>query len=184
MKKGIKAILGVILVFSLASCGEEMKEMPQGEVQTGEGIDKVMPSGHPVVQNNALDEISKSGHPTMASTKEVKVSAETKKTWTTVKLEVTDLKTSETRAHTITIGKSVNIADGISLKAETFLPDYTIFDEYIGSKSEEPNNPALLIKLSKGDKVESSGWIFEKFTDFNSFTNDNYVVVLTLPAKK
>ncbi len=183
MIKGINGLLGVILLLSVVSCGEEMKEMPQAEVQTGEGIDKVMPTGHPTIESNALDKVAKSGHPTMASDKEVKVSDHTKKTFKSVNVEVTDLKTNETKKHTITVGSSVKIADGITLKAETFLPDYTIFDEYIGSKSEEPNNPALLIKLSKGDKVESSGWIFEKFTDFNSFTNEKYVVVLLTPTK-
>lgn len=182
MYKGIKCLLGVFLVFLVVSCGDEVKEMPQAEVQTGSGVDEAMPSGHPTVKSNALDEVAKGGHPTMASDKEVKVSDETKKTWPEVKVEVTDSKTGKATVHTIKLGATVDLGDSFVLEATTFLPDYSIFDEYIGSRSEEPNNPALLMRLTEGTEVQTFGWIFKKFTDFDSFKSDRFHVVLLTPA--
>ena len=182
MHKAINCFLGVSLVFLVTSCGDDIQEMPQAEVQTGSGVDKVMPSGHPTVESNALDEVAKGGHPTMASDKEVKVSDQTKKTWPEVKVEITDAKTSKTTSHTIKIGSTLKLGDGFVLEVKTFLPDYSIFEEYIGSRSEEPNNPALLMKLTEGSEVKTSGWIFKKFTDFDSFKSDRFHVVLLTPA--
>lgn len=181
MYKIINSLLGIMLLFFVLSCGEEIKEMPKAEVQTGEGIDKVMPSGHPTVKSNALDEVAKGGHPTMASDKEVKVSDQTKETWPEVKIEITDSKTSKTTTHTVKLGATLKLGDDFSLEVKTFLPDYSIFDEYIGSRSEELNNPALLMKLTEGSEVKTSGWIFKKFTDFDSFKSDRFRVVLLTP---
>ncbi|MEE9542908.1 MAG: hypothetical protein V3V95_03910, partial [Thermodesulfobacteriota bacterium] len=69
-----------------------------------------------------------------------------------------------------------------SLKVEVFLPDYSIFDDYIGSRTNELSNPAVLVKLYKGGEVVSSGWIFEEMIDYNSYSHLRYAVVL-MPTK-
>ena len=187
MSKQVYAAMLTAIMFLAVSCGDDVKEMPQGQAETGampdviEGSTDKLPVGHPTIKSNALDEIAQKGHPTMGSGKEVRVTDETKAKWKEVKVEVIDTEKDTTTSHTVKIGSSVKIGDEFSIMAETFLPDYTIFDDHIGTKSEEPSNPALMLRLNKGSETVSKGWIFRNFTDFDSFKNDRFKVRLKTP---
>ena len=55
---------------------------------------------------------------------------------------------------------------------KAYVPDYALSEDAIVSRSNEPNNPAVQVDLLEGDKVVSSGWIFEKLPGFNSYGDD------------
>ena len=121
-------------------------------------------------------------HPTGAKEKAIVVPDEVKKKWKTVSLKfIADGKESPL---TVKVGEMVNISGTtLSIKAEAFLPDYSIEMGRITTKSNEPKNPAVLVELFDKGKSIAKGWVFERLPDFNSYQHEKYRIVL-LPEKK
>ncbi len=198
MKKysGIRAFLKGSLVlmflavgvFALSGCGGEKKQAP-AEKKTAApatapgGMKGAMPKGHPSLQD-ATDQIAKASHALIKTSKEVKVSKDVVEKWKTVTLEISDLKEKAKKTVELPIGSTAQLTDdGYKVKIEAFIPDYAIVGNHIESRSNEPRNPALLIDLLKGDKVETRGWIFSQFPEFNSFNNKRFGFVLKAAGK-
>jgi len=120
--------------------------------------------------------------------REVKVPNEVKTKWKSVNLKVRDMEKNSEELISVNIGKETSIKGGnFAVKVEAFLPDYTIYDTYISSKSNEPVNPAVLIELLQGGKSVAKGWVFTNLTAFNSYKHNRYEVVLppvSSPSKK
>jgi cytochrome c biogenesis protein len=62
--------------------------------------------------------------------------------------------------------------ENISFTTLQFMPDFIIDGNRPGTRSLEPNNPAVFIQVSRGDEVISTGWIFSKFPDFSQMHSE------------
>jgi hypothetical protein len=80
------------------------------------------------------------------------------------------------------VGSKKTLTDGFSIKADVFLPDYSIYSDYIASGSEDLNNPAVMVELYKDGKVVASGWVFEQMAQYNSYSHLRFGVAL-MPTK-
>jgi hypothetical protein len=179
-------ITGLILVLLVAACsredtgkGEVAEDIPTTEVgEAGEEL----PAGHPMV-SKSLDELPPGAHPAAKVTKEVRISEEVKARWKEVKLEILDNSSNTSEAITMKVGGTVPIKDtGFKLKVEALVPDYAMFADHIGSRSNEPRNAAVLVELFEGEESVAKGWVFKAFPDFNSYGHERFALSLLEPV--
>lgn len=193
-----------LLVFT--GCGGEKKAQqggaPQG-MSAGGGAPASQPQQQPAPQGEqaampagqaAPAGALPAGHPTVAGghegadkgakpQRELSISKEVKARWSEARLEVTDATTKAKEALTIKVGSTENLKKkGFKLKVEALVPDYSISDNRIESRSNDPRNPAILVELFDGDKSVAKGWIFKNFPDFNSYRDDRVGILLVAPG--
>ncbi len=169
--------LFVAAALTFSGCGGEEKKAPvEKKAAAPISAEAKMPKGHP---STAADDIAKASHSLIKTKKTVKISDEVKKKWTSVRLEISDMKAQASKTVDLRVGSTTQLTDdGFKVKVEYFIPDYTIVGNHIETRSNEAKNPAVLIDLLKGDKVETRGWVFTQLPEFNSFNNKRFVFVL------
>ena len=185
------ALIFVVILLFAGGCsaeGEKSAEKSQSTRMAAKKQSK-LPEGHPVVNKSdgaasgAMDAMVK--HRGMKSQRQVVVSDEIKAKWKSVELEVVDRKFNRKEVVKVDIGKERELGKtGYYIKVEAFLPDYAVFSDRIGSRSEELNNPAVLVELTKDDTTIAKGWVFKNFPAFNSYQHERFALSLVAPAKK
>ncbi|MFQ5428657.1 MAG: hypothetical protein ACE5EZ_06710 [Thermodesulfobacteriota bacterium] len=178
-------LLVVAASLALYGCGgEEQKAPADGKAAAPVSARGEMPAGHPST-DKTTDDIAKASHSLIKTKKTVKISEEVRKKWTSAKLEIADLQAQASKTVELKVGSTTQLTDdGYHVKVEVFVPDYTIVGDHIESRSNEPNNPAVLIALLKGDKVETRGWVFTQLPEFNSFNDQRFQFALKAPGGK
>jgi hypothetical protein len=181
----------LLIVFSISACGDksqdsgEKKAAPKGYAGTlpAVGGDEPLPEGHPTMTDEKLfTQMPNQDHSQIKSTKPVKVSDSIKARYKSVNIQVADNSKGTKDVLKLDVGASKELADGFSIKVEIFLPYYSIYTDYIASKTDELGNPAIMVELYKDGKVVSSGWIFEEMPQYNSYRHLRYGVIL-LPTE-
>jgi len=206
MIRYVCGVVILVLLVGLISCNKQEEKKETGNVEakkeaTAEIGEAKLPIGHPPLGGGAEQSIgngkdtvvggigqekigdtniSAVGHPPGGEVKrDVRVPDEVKTKWKSVNLKLIDREKKTEEVIAINIGKEVAIkGTNFTIKAEVFLPHYTMYDTYIGSKSNEPVNPAILVELLEGGKSRAKGWVFANFTDFNSFKHARYEILL------
>lgn len=179
----------LLMVFSISACGDSKS----GDKASVQGADKgilapvsegqALPEGHPTMTDKkSFTQMPNRDHTKLKGTKSVKVSEAIRARYKSVSLQVVDNSKGTKDVIDVAIGVKKALADGFSLRVELFLPDYVISEDFIDSRTDEPNNPAIMLELYKGDKVIASGWVFEGMAQYNSYSHLRYAVVL-LPTK-
>lgn len=203
MRKYVLGALTLCCLFGFAACSkqDEKKETAKVEekIETKSEMEATkLPHGHPpIAKGEQSTGESKEmvggkiasetmGHPSGGEEKkEIKVSDEIKAKWKTARLKVIDKEKNTEETLAVAVGKEASIKNtGFSVKVGFFLPHYMRFDNYIGSKSNEPVNPAVLVELLEGGKSIAKGWVFANFTTFNTYKHERYeIVLLPIPLK-
>lgn len=185
-------IAASISVLALSGCSGEKKSAPvkaakeKPAATAGADSGGGMPANHAPVDKTA-ESIAKMSHGNIRTQKEVNISDEVKNAWKEVTLKITNNSSGESQTLPLEIGSTVTLNPGIRLHIEAFVPDYAISENKIESRSNEPNNSAVLVDLIEGENVVARGWIFRDFPEFNSYTDQRYGLVLVAPeapAKK
>jgi hypothetical protein len=192
LKGAAACIFALVIVFSISACsGDKPGDAGKEKTATqGYGGSKapavegeVLPEGHPTMTDEKLfTEMPNQDHTNLKSTKPVKVTEAIKAKYKSVNIQISDNSTGIKDVIKIDVGSKKALADGFSVRVDVFLPDYSIFDDYIASNSEELNNPAVMVELYKDDKVVASGWVFEEMAQYNSYSHIRYGVAL-MPTK-
>lgn len=186
--KGLVVAFAVFGVVALAGCsGGEQKAAPKADTtaaKTETAAKPELPPGHTPMDKLASD-IQKMSHGNIKTQKEVKLTQDVIDKWKEVQIEITDTSSNATASVTFEVGSTVKLNnEGLRLAVESFVPDYTIVENRIESRSNEANNPAVLVNLLDGDKSLTRGWVFRDYPEFNSFTDARFKLVLTSPAAK
>lgn len=174
-------ILAAVTAMSLTGCSGEKKAKEQAPAAPA--AQGTMPADHPAVDKTAED-IQKLAHSSIKTQKEVVLTDEVKKKWKEVKLELTEGASKASQTVDVKVGSTVKLNERFKLKVDTFVPDYAIAENRIESRSNEANNPAVLVELMEGDKTVAKGWVFKDFPEFNSYTDDRFPVKLVAPGVK
>lgn len=176
-----------VAVLALAGCsGEEKKPAPKAEKAPAQatqasGGEGQLPPGHSPMDKMAED-IQKMSHSNIKTSKEVNISDEVRNTWTDVTLEITDYSSQATATVPFKVGSDVKLNDeGLRMRVDSFVPDYAIVENRIESRSNEPNNPAVLLEVISGEEVLTRGWVFRDLPEFNSFNDPRFGVKLLTP---
>ena len=156
---------------------EERGMAPMPESQAPGEVQQAQPMIPPVKGAMPPHPVGNQGKP-----KEIVVIDEVKKKWSTVNLLF--IENGKEIPLTVKVGGKAGVPNtNLTVSVESFMPDYTISENNITTRSNEPNNPAVLLELFEGNKSLAKGWVFERFPDFNSYRHERYQMVL-LPVKK
>lgn len=184
------AIAAFAALIMATGCGNEKKDQPKSAQETGAqapapAAQTEMPAGHSAPDAGQAANAGMPEHTGMKSQKVVKLSKEVLAKWNEVQLEITDGASKKKDKVTVKVGASAALKNpAFKLKVEAFVPDYMITEDSIVSRTNEADNPAVLVALLEGDKVVAKGWVFMSLPDFNSYTDQRFPVALVGPSSK
>ncbi|MBE9528408.1 MAG: hypothetical protein IME99_04125 [Proteobacteria bacterium] len=160
-------------------------ESAQTETAAAPGADS-LPADHPAMpegMDKMTESIQRASHANIKTQKEVVLTDEMKAKWNEVQIAITDNANQRTENVTLKVGSKVKLTqDGYFLTIDAFVPDYAIAESKIVSRSDEANNPAMLVSLYENETQVTRGWVFKDFSEFNSYSNSRFVLQLTGPG--
>jgi hypothetical protein len=176
MKRILLITLMTATLFSFAACKKnEEKVEPKGTLKQGPIVESMRTPGH--------------GSSGMNTNFQIEVPPEVKEKWTAVKLSFKDMAENKEQDFTAKVGEDFKIPDSdLTVKIGPFLPDFKISGQVITSASNEPNNPAVRVKIyEKGKQIFPSsgkwGWLYVNF-DVHSFQHERYSLKLKSGIEK
>ena len=105
--------------------------------------------------------------------------------WKAVKIAVTDKETNKETVYTVAIGSEFTIPNTkLTVKVDTFLPNFKMEGTMLTSQSNEPKNPAAQIRVIEGGNEIFKGWLFSLFPTTHDFQHPKYGFTLAdfIPA--
>jgi len=139
------------------------------------------------VHANAMGQAMAGGMHTGAGINaEVDLDPEIADDWRAIKVRVVDLSSMTEHEYEVPIGGEAELGDsGLTLRVETFVPDFVMGEDGITSRSAEPQNPAARVVITEAGKPDYEGWLFGAMPEIHPFPHDNYGVILVeaIPAE-
>ena len=186
MKKQILvAVCGFSLVIAFGACKKEEKPaMPQ----TGApGQSQQLPPGHPGgMQGQPGQPGGPQGQVVMPKGQTtITVPDSVKGKWKAVKIVVEDKTTKKKNEYTVNLNSDFKVPDSdMRISVGDYLPDFKMNGLVITSSSNEPNNPAVHVKIFEKDKEVFKGWLYSKFPAVHPFEHPKYSLTLKDGIKK
>ncbi|MFB3819181.1 MAG: hypothetical protein ACE147_16080 [Candidatus Methylomirabilales bacterium] len=166
-------LAAVALYFAIFEPGE-----PPGAAPPAPQASAALPPNHPPV---AGTEGQGERHPQMGGPgRTVRVPESVKGKWQAVRLQV-EQKDGKGRPaiYTVKLGGSLDIPEtGLRLQVAEFLPALQVKDNEVTSSSNDPSNPAALIKVTEGEREAFRGWLFSKFPEMQPFEHSKVKITL------
>lgn len=164
MQKQIAAMLIIAgLTFSCAGCKTHEKK-PQ------------LPAGHPSMEGS-VPPMSMQNAPKID--RNVVISKEVKEKWKAVKLVIEDKAAKTSKEYIVNVGADLAVPDtSMSIKVLAFLPQFSMGDKEITSKSNEPTMPAAQVLIREPGKPEWKGWLFSMMPDMHPFEHEKLGIKL------
>jgi hypothetical protein len=105
----------------------------------------------------------------------LEVPPEVVKAWSGIRLKWKDSSKGKEGTLDVPLGGSAPLPDSdLQVRADVFLPAFTMTGDAITSSSIEPENPAARIAVvEKGDPV-FEGWVFTRFPDVHPFQHPRF----------
>lgn len=101
----------------------------------------------------------------------VVVPSEVQGSWSGVEVAIID-REGRRRQQTVELGTRVELAiAGLALEAGPFLPAFMSDNNRITSLSNEPDNPAVMVRLYRDGQLLNSGWVFRDLPQFNTLVS-------------
>lgn len=190
MRKMMAVCVGLVLVFAfgVGACKKkESQPVPQAPGMSphgGPGMAPGMAPHGPMGQGMSV--------PPMGEIKVV-VPEDLKGKWSGVKIAVTDKTTQKTTEYTMKLHGDFNVPNSdLKVTVGDFIPDFKMEGPTITSASNNPNNPAVGIKvMEKGKQVfpapeKKWGWLYGRpeFRAMHPFDHPKYSLTLIGGVKK
>jgi hypothetical protein len=113
------------------------------------------------------------------------VPPEVEKTYSAIRLAWKNSQTGKEGAVDVPLGRSARIPDSrMDVRADAFLPAFTMAGDAITSQGVEPTNPAARITVSDDGKEIFGGWIFSNYPDVHPFQHPRFQLRLAGGVKK
>jgi hypothetical protein len=113
------------------------------------------------------------GNPEVPS--RLEVPPEVEKAWGGVRIDWTDRSNGKTGVIEVPLGGATPLPDpSLVVRADVFLPAFTMGGGAITSAGTEPQNPAARIAVFEKGKEIFAGWIFAKFPEVHPFTHPRF----------
>ncbi len=147
-------------------------QMPPGQMPPGQMPPGQMPQGHG------------GGMGTKGELK-VAVPDNVKGKWKAVTLIVEDKSTKKRQEFTVNLHSDLKIPNSaLKVVIGDFLPEFRMGADAITSASNEPNNPAVKVKVYEGDKEIFKGWLYSRFPTIHPFEHPKFSLTLKEGIKK
>jgi hypothetical protein len=161
-KQIVSAILIAGLAFSFAGCKTQERK-PQ------------LPAGHPGMEG--APSMSVQNAPKIE--RKVVVSNDVKEKWKAVKLVIEDKAAKTSKEYIVNVGDDLAVPNtSMSIKVLAFLPQFSMGDTEITSKSNEPTMPAAQVLIQEPGKPEWKGWLFSMAPDMHPFEHEKLGIKL------
>jgi hypothetical protein len=161
-KQIISAIIIAGLAFSFAGCKTKEQKAQ-------------LPAGHPGIEGTPS--MSEQNAPKID--RKVVVSNDVKKKWKAVKLVLEDKTVKTSKAYIVNVGSDLLVPNtSISIRVLSFLPQFSMGDKEITSKSNEPKMPAAQVLIQEPGKPEWKGWLFSTMPDMHPFEHEKLGIKL------
>jgi hypothetical protein len=173
---------GIALAFAVwfAACSPQQRDtldIPAGLPGATDSATTELPPGHPPLPGTGAETLPgmprdhalpPPAHPTRSGMPaRLEVPAEVKATWKSVELSAT--VAGQARALRVAVGAEAAIPDsGLTVRVIAFLPALQVGEGVITSNGNNPDNPAVLLRISEGGKALAEGWVFQKYPDFSA----------------
>ncbi len=201
-KRIIATALSCVLIFLIIACKEKQGKTPvsepsepvmQGPIQTGP-----IPS-EPLSSNRSMQEQVPTGsqqieiaRPMMPKGKtQVVVPDIVKKSWSGARIIVEDKIAKSKQEYTVKLNSDFKIPNtNLRIHVGDFLPDFRMDGLNLTSASNNPNNPALAIRVYEGEKQifpvpgKRWGWLFAKVPSIHPFEHKKYGIFLKEGIRK
>jgi len=117
------------------------------------------------------------GNPEVPS--RLEVPPEVAKAWSGVRIAWSDRSNGQTGVLEVPLGGATPLPDpSLVVRADVFLPAFTMGGGAITSQGVEPQNPAARITVFEKGKEIFAGWVFAKFPDVHPFTHPRFQLKL------
>ncbi len=180
MKKKVLAVVcSLSLLVAVGACKKKQEQPAPPTGMPGQQL----PSGHPPMGGQPGGAPGGVVMPKGETT--INVPDSVKGKWKSVVLVVEDKATKKSKDYTVSLHSDLKIPDS-NLKVEVgdFLPDFKMEGLTITSLSNEPNNPAVRVKVFEDGKEIFKGWLYQKFPTIHPFEHQKYSLALKSGVKK
>ncbi len=105
----------------------------------------------------------------------LEVPPEVERAWGGIRLSWTDKSNGKTGTLDVPLGGSAALPDSaLTVRADVFLPAFSMKGGTITSEGVEAQNPAARIAVSEKGQEIFAGWIFTRFPDVHPFTHARF----------
>jgi len=105
--------------------------------------------------------------------------------WKAATLVVEDKNTKKKNEYTVNLNSDFTVpGSNLKISVGEFLPDFKMEGLNITSLSNDPNNPAVNVKIFEADKEVFKGWLYSKFPAIHPFEHAKYSITLKEGVKK
>jgi len=178
MKKQILvALCGIALVLSFGACKkkEDKPVVPQAAAPGQQ-----LPPGHPQEGGPGGQQVTMPKGQTTVSLPDA-----VKGKWKSVVLIVEEKGSKKKTEYTINVNSDFKVpGSNLKFAVGEFIPDFKMDGLTITSTSNEPNNPAVGLKVFEDEKEVFKGWLYSKFPAIHPFEHPKYAVMLKSGIKK
>ena len=110
---------------------------------------------------------------------EITVDPEIAGAWSGIRVHVVDSETGDGQIFEVALGETVALGEsGLTLSADTFVPDFVMDEGGITSRSAETHNPAVRVVIAEEGVADYEGWLFAAMPEIHPFPHDRYQVLL------
>ena len=118
------------------------------------------------------------GHPKSGAKLVLEIPAEVRAKWKAVELTLTG-KGGAPQTVRVPVGGDAAVGgSGLTVRVIALVPAFQSNADAVTSTSNNPDNPAVLVRLLDKDRTLAEGWVFQKYPDFNTFNSDRVQVRL------
>jgi hypothetical protein len=182
MKKQILAVVcSLSLLIAAGACKkkEEKPPFPQAMPGQGQGMPPGGMPGQPGGPQGKPNIVVPKGEKTVVVPDSVKGK------WKAVILVVTDKKANKQQEYTVNLNSDLKIPNSnLKVSVGEYLPDFRMEGLTLTSTTNDPNNPAVGVKVSENGKEIFKGWLYSKFPTMHPFEHPNFSIVLKDGVKK
>ena len=112
---------------------------------------------------------------TIRQVTEVKVPADVKGKWKSVKIGIMDKENNKEWFVEIELGKTMKIhGTNLTIKVENFLPHFIMDGTTLTSSSNSPKNPAVQVQITENGRVLFNGWLFTLYPNSHTSQHPKY----------
>ena len=157
--------LGLVVAAFAASCRERGRPNPEIRM---------------VVSHQQEDAPAAQGSPGQAPVPtRLEVPAEVQKAYSGIRLRWKDSGTGREGSVEVPLGGEAPLPGSqLRVRADVFLPAFTMSADRITSTGIEPENPAARIEVSENGAELFGGWVFARFPDVHPFRHPRYSLQL------
>ena len=110
---------------------------------------------------------------------EVGILPEIADAWSGVRVQLVDIESGDAQRVDVQLGETVSLgSSGLTLTAQTFIPDFVMDEGGITSRSADANNPAVSVVITEEGAEDYEGWLFAAMPGIHPYPHARYQVLL------